>query len=72
MAAHPAPTHEPTPAPEVPLLAIFAGLIVVAVVAIGIVIAVPTTLTLIGAIGTVIAFAILVTWVLARMIGPEG
>jgi hypothetical protein len=35
MAAHPAPTHEPIPAAEVPLLAIF-------------------------------------TWMLARMIGPEG
>jgi len=71
MAAHPAPIHEPVPAPEVPLLAIFAGLIVVAVVAIGLVIAVPSTLTLIAALGTVIAFAILVTWMLARMIGPE-
>ena len=72
MAAHPAPTNESFPAPEVPLLAIFAGLIVVAVVAIGLVIAVPTTVTLIAALGTVIAFAILVTWMLARMIGPEG
>ena len=72
MAAHPAPTHEPTPAPEVPLLAIFAALIVVAVVAIGLMIAVPTMVTLIVAIGAVIGFAILVTWMLARMIGPEG
>ena len=72
MAAHPAPTHEPTPAPEVPLLAIFAALIVFAVVAISLVIAFPTTLTLIAALGTVIGFAILVTWMLARMIGPEG
>ena len=29
-------------------------------------------LTLVAALGTVIAFAILVTWLLARMIGPEG
>ena len=72
MAAHPAPTHEPTPAPEVPLLAIFAGLIVVAVVAISLMIAVPTTVTLLVAFGSVIAFAILVTWMLARMIGPEA
>jgi hypothetical protein len=72
MAAHPAPTHEPAPAPEVPLLAIFAGLIVVAVVPIGLVIAAPSMLTLIVALGTVIAFAILVTWMLARMIGPES
>ena len=72
MAAHPAPTNEPKPAPEVPLLAIFAGLIVVAVVAISLMIAVPTTVTLLVAFGSVIAFAILVTWMLARMIGPEA
>ena len=72
MAAHPAPLPEPTTAPEVPLLAIFAGLIVVAVVAIGLVIAMPSTVTLIAALGTVIAFAVLVTWLLARMIGPEA
>jgi flagellar biogenesis protein FliO len=29
-------------------------------------------LTLIVALGTVIGFAVLVTWLLARMIGPEG
>ena len=72
MAAHPAPTHEPVSAPETPLLAIFAALIIVAVVAIGLVIAIPSTLTLIAAMGTVIASAILVTWLLARMIGSEG
>ena len=72
MAAHPAPTHEPVSAPETPLLAIFAALIIVAVVAIGLVIAMPSTLTLIAAMGTVIASAILVTWMLARMIGSEG
>jgi hypothetical protein len=72
MAAHPAPTHEPAPTPETPLLAVFAALIIVAVVPIGLVIAAPSTLTLIAALGTVIAFAILVTWMLARMIGPEG
>ena len=72
MAAHPAPTHEPATVPETPLLAIFAALIIVAVVVIGLVIAVPSTLTLIAAMGTVIASAILVTWLLARMIGSEG
>jgi len=32
----------------------------------------PSTLTLIAARGTVIASAIFVTWMLARMIGSEG
>jgi len=72
MAAHPAPTHEPVSAPETPLLAGFALLIIVAVVAIGLVIAIPSTVTLIVAFGTVIGFAVLVTWMLARMIGSEG
>jgi hypothetical protein len=72
MAAHPAPTPEPVPAPEVPLLAIFAFLIIVAVVPIGLVIAAPSMLTLVAALGTVIAFAVLVTWLLARMIGPDA
>ena len=72
MAALSSPPTEPQPAPEFPLLAIFAALIVVAVVAISVMIAMPSTLTLIGALGTVIAFAIAVTWMLARIIGPEG
>jgi uncharacterized RDD family membrane protein YckC len=72
MAVHHAPTHEPAPAPETPLLAIFAVLIIVAVVAIAAVIAAPSMLTLLIALGTVIGFAILVTWMLARMIGPEA
>jgi hypothetical protein len=36
------------------------------------VIAMPTMVTLIAALGTVIAFAIAITWMLARIIGPEG
>ena len=72
MAALPAPPTEPQPAPEFPLLAIFAALIVVAVVAISLMIAMPSTGTLIAALGTVIAFAVAVTWMLARIIGPEG
>ena len=70
MAVHPAPTREPAADPEFPLLAIFSGLIVVAIVAIAFVIAAPSMLTLIIALGTVIAFSVLVTWLLARMIGP--
>ena len=72
MAAHPAPASEPKPTPEVPLLTIFAGLIVVAIVPIGLVIAEPSTLTLIAALATVIVFAGAVTWMIARIIGPEG
>ena len=72
MAAHPVQATESEPTAESPLLAIFAALIVVAIIPIALVIAVPSTVTLVAAIGTVIAFAILVTWLLARMIGPEG
>jgi hypothetical protein len=72
MAAHPAPAPESRPEAESPLLAIFAALIVVAMVPICLVIAVPSTLTLVAALGTVIAFAIAVTWLLARIIGPEA
>jgi hypothetical protein len=57
-----------TAEPEVPLLGVFAALIVVAVVVIGVMIAVPTTLTLVLAIGTVIGFAVAVTALLSRMI----
>jgi hypothetical protein len=56
-------------APEVPLLAVFALLIVIAVVAIGLMIAVPTALTMIVALGTVMGFAAAVSYLLARMIG---
>jgi len=71
MAPHPAPAPESTPAPEFPLLAIFAGLIVVAMVPICLVIAAPSTLTLIAALATVAGFAIAVTVLLSRMIGSE-
>jgi len=72
MAAHPAPTPEPQPVPEFPLLAIFAGLIVVAMVPICLVIAVPSTVTLIVALATVAGFAVALTALLARLIGTEG
>ena len=58
--------------PEFPLLAIFAGLIVVAMIPICLVIAVPSVLTLIVALLTVIVFAVVVCWMLARIIGPEA
>jgi hypothetical protein len=72
MAAHPAPAPESRPDPEVPLLAVFAGLIVVAMVPISLVIAAPSIVTLVAAVATVAGFAIAVTALLARMIGPEG
>lgn len=72
MAAHHAPAPEPTPAPEFPLLAIFAGLIVVAMVPISLMIAAPSIVTLVAALVTVAGFAIAVTVLLARMIGPEA
>ena len=67
-----APTVDPdirTEDPEVPLLGVFALLIVLAVVAIGFMIAVPTMLTMIIALGTVIGFAVVVSAMLGRMIG---
>ncbi len=54
--------------PEVPLLGVFAALIVVAVVVIGFMIAVPTMLTLVLAVATVIGFAVAVTALLGRML----
>ena len=72
MAALPAPPTEAQPTPEFPLLAIFAALIVVSVVVISLVIAMPSMVTLVAALGTVIAFAVAITWMLARIIGPEG
>jgi len=72
MAAHMPPTPEPATASESPLLAVFAALIVIAIIPIGLVIAAPSTVTLVAALATVIVFAIAVTWMLARIIGPEG
>jgi hypothetical protein len=72
MAALSSPPTEPQPTPEFPLLAIFAALIVVAVVAISLLIAMPSMVTLIAALGTVIAFAVAITWMLARIIGPHA
>ena len=72
MAALPAPRTDPEQTAEFPLLAIFAAFIVIAVVAIGFVIAMPSIGTLILALGSVIVFAIAISWMLARIIGPEG
>jgi hypothetical protein len=69
--AHHIPPEPATESTEAWLLAVFAVLIVVAVVMIGLVIAVPSTITLIAALATVIGFAIGVSYLLARMIGPQ-
>ena len=68
----PAPSPESRPAPEFPLLPIFAGLIVVALVPISLVIAAPSIVTLVAALATVAGFAIAITALLAHMIGPES
>lgn len=67
----PQPQEPATESTEAWLLAVFALLIVVAVAVIGLVIAVPSTVTLVAAMATVISFAIGVTYLLARMIGPQ-
>jgi hypothetical protein len=70
-----APTIHPTEpvdeAPETWLLAVFALLIVAAMVPIGLLLAAPSVVALVFALAVVIAFAIGVCALLARMIGPE-
>ena len=69
MSAPVAPADESADAPEVPLLAVFALLIVAAVFAIVLMIPVRTTVTLIVALGSVMGFAAAVSYLLGRMIG---
>jgi hypothetical protein len=71
MAAPTLPDPSVPEAPEFPLLAVFAGLIVVAIVAIGVMLAAPSTLTLVAALATVMGFAAGVTWLLTRLMGEE-
>ena len=71
MATPDIPSPHPHEAPEFPLLAIFSLLIVISVVVIGLMIAVPTMVTLIVALGTVMGFAAAVSYLLARMIGDS-
>lgn len=66
-----APSIDPAPAPEVPLLGVFAALIIVAVVAICLVIAVPSVVTLAIALVTVLGGAGLVAALLGRMMGED-
>ena len=69
--AHNLPPEPATESTEAWLLAVFAALIIVAVVVIALVIAAPSIVSLIAALATVIGFAIGVSYLLARMIGPE-
>jgi uncharacterized membrane protein len=71
MAAPTLPAPSTPEAPEFPLLGIFAFLIVLATAVIGVMLATPSTLTLVAALATVVAFAIGVTYLLARIIGEE-
>jgi hypothetical protein len=70
MAAHPHPAPETQP-PEFPLLGLFAVLVIVALIPICLVIAVPSTVTVVVALVTVIGFAVAIAAVLSRIIGPE-
>jgi hypothetical protein len=63
------PTTDVDNAPESPLLAVFAVLIMIATVAIGFLIATPSVLTLVLALTVVMSFAAGVTYLLARIIG---
>jgi hypothetical protein len=71
MTASHTPPEPATESTEAWLLAVFALLIVVAVVPISLVIAAPTVVWLVVALATVISFAIGVAYLLARMIGPQ-
>lgn len=67
----PATAQPATESTEAWLLAVFAVLIIAAIVPIALVIVSPSVFALIAAISTVIAFAAGVAYLLARMIGPE-
>ena len=70
MAAH-AEIHAPEPTSGAALLPIFAIAVVIATIAICFVVAVPSTVTLIVALGSVIGFAAAIVALLSRLIGPD-
>lgn len=70
MAVHTAPRHTPDSTGD-SLLPTFAVALVVAILPIVAVGVVGTTLTLVAALGTIIAFTAGIAWLLSRMIGPE-
>jgi hypothetical protein len=70
MAAH-ADHHAPKPTTGSALLPVFALAVVIATIAIGFVIAVPSAVTLVIALASVIGFAAGIVAVLSRLIGPD-
>lgn len=71
MAAHATDQHAPEPTEGAALLPIFAIAIVVATIAICFVVAAPSTVAMLIALSTVIAFAAGIVVLLSRLIGPE-
>lgn len=71
MAAHATDHHTPEPASGAALLPIFALATVIATIVIAVVVAYPSTLAMVIALGTVIVFASGLVAVLARLIGPD-
>jgi hypothetical protein len=69
MAAH--TDHTPEPSTGAALLPIFAVAVVVATIAICVVVAAPSTVALIVALGSVIGFGAGIVALLSRLIGPE-
>jgi hypothetical protein len=70
MAAH-ADHHEPEPTAGAALLPIFAIAVVIATIAICFVVAAPSTVALIIALGSVIGFGAGIVALLSRLIGPD-
>jgi hypothetical protein len=70
-----APAYDPprqrTESTEAWLLGVFALLIIAAMIPIGLLIAAPSVIALVFALTTVISFAAGVSYLLARMIGPQ-
>ena len=71
MAAHADRHHTPEPSAGAALLPIFAIAVVVATIAICFVVAAPTTVALIVALGSVIGLGAGIVALLGRLIGPD-
>ena len=71
MAAITTPEKPETSAPESPLLAVFAAAVIVGAAVISIMIAAPSTVTMIAALLVVMGFGAGVTYLLARVIGED-
>ena len=71
MAAHATDHHTSEPTAGAALLPIFALATVIATIVIAVVVAYPSTLAMVIALGTVIVFASGLVAVLGRLIGPD-